>query len=89
MYELYVSSLTASPDSFVEPWGPYAQGAAPYLERAVNWARQTGLKVVIDLHGAPKSQNGYDHSGHKAASPGWGDSDSLSYTHEALKQHDD
>ncbi|KAH7384505.1 glucan 1,3-beta-glucosidase precursor [Pyrenochaeta sp. MPI-SDFR-AT-0127] len=72
--------------SFVEPWGPYAQGAAPYLDAAIDWARQTGLKVVIDLHGAPKSQNGFDHSGQKAAFPGWGDADSLSYTHAVLKQ---
>ena len=62
------------------------QGAAPYLDKAIDWARQTGLKVVIDLHGAPKSQNGFDHSGRKAASPAWGDSDSIAYTHTALKQ---
>lgn len=75
--------------SYVEPWGPYTQGAAPYLDAAIGWARQTGLKVVIDLHGAPKSQNGFDHSGHRAAAPGWGDADSLSYTHAALKQIED
>jgi glucan 1,3-beta-glucosidase len=71
--------------SYVEPWGPYAQGAAPYLDAAINWARQTGLKVVIDLHGAPKSQNGFDHSGHRSPMPGWGDADSVSYTHTALR----
>jgi glucan 1,3-beta-glucosidase len=69
----------------VEPWGPYAQGAAPYLDAAIDWARQTGLKVVIDLHGAPKSQNGFDHSGRKSAYPGWGDDDSVSYTHATLR----
>ncbi|KAL5118888.1 glucan exo-1,3-beta-glucosidase [Pleosporales sp. CAS-2024a] len=71
--------------SYVEPWGPYAQGAAPYVDAAIDWARQTGLKVVIDLHGAPKSQNGFDHSGHRQAEPGWGDADSLEYTHRALR----
>ncbi|KAF2830863.1 glycoside hydrolase [Ophiobolus disseminans] len=71
--------------SYVAPWGPYAQGAAPYLDAAIDWARITGLKVVIDLHGAPKSQNGFDHSGHKASAPTWGDADSLSYTHAALR----
>ena len=30
---------------------PYIQGAADYLETAIGWARQTGLKVWIDLHG--------------------------------------
>jgi glucan 1,3-beta-glucosidase len=71
--------------SYVNPWDPYAQGAAPYLDAAIDWARQTGLKVVIDLHGAPKSQNGFDHSGHRASVPGWGDADSLAYTHLALR----
>lgn len=71
--------------SYVEPWGPYAQGAAVYLDAAIDWARETGLKVVIDLHGAPKSQNGFDHSGHKAEYPAWGDADSISYTHNVLK----
>jgi glucan 1,3-beta-glucosidase len=72
--------------SYVDPWGPYAQGAAPYVDAAIDWARQTGLKVVIDLHGAPKSQNGFDHSGHRSPVPGWGDADSLSYTHAALRK---
>ncbi|KAI4944152.1 hypothetical protein J4E91_009007 [Alternaria rosae] len=70
--------------SYVEPWGPYIAGAAPYLDAAIDWARQTGLKVIIDLHGAPKSQNGFDHSGHTASWPSWGDAESLSHTHAAL-----
>ncbi|KAH9864447.1 hypothetical protein J1614_010381 [Plenodomus biglobosus] len=73
------------PVGYVEPWGPYAQGAAIYLDAAVDWARETGLKIIIDLHGAPKSQNGFDHSGHKAEYPAWGDADSISYTHTVLK----
>jgi len=32
---------------------PYVQGAADYLDIAIGWARQTGLKVWIDLHGEP------------------------------------
>lgn len=31
--------------------------------QAVQWARSLDLTVLIDLHGAPGSQNGYDHSG--------------------------
>lgn len=31
--------------------------------QAVNWARELGLTVLIDLHGAPGSQNGQDNSG--------------------------
>lgn len=71
--------------SYVDPWGPFTQGAAPYLDQAISWARETGLKVVIDLHGAPKSQNGFDHSGQKLSNPGWGDGDSIAYTHQTLQ----
>jgi glucan 1,3-beta-glucosidase len=79
-------TLTHNLISYVEPWGPYAQGAAQYVDAAIDWARQTGLKIVIDLHGAPKSQNGFDHSGHRAPYPSWGDGDSVSYTHTALRK---
>ncbi|CAD6888409.1 unnamed protein product [Tilletia controversa] len=34
-----------------------------YLARAVGWAKKYGLNVMIDLHGAPGSQNGFDNSG--------------------------
>lgn len=37
----------------------------------MGWAKKYGLKVVIDLHGAPASQNGFDNSGHRRTSPGW------------------
>lgn len=42
---------------------PYVYGADQYLEQAIGWARNAGLKVWIDLHGAPGSQNGFDNSG--------------------------
>jgi glucan 1,3-beta-glucosidase len=50
---------------------PYTQGAAPYIDAAIDWARGTGLKIWIDLHGVLGSQNGFDNSGHKIAAPGW------------------
>lgn len=56
------------------------------MERAVGWARNQGLKVIIDLHGAPKSQNGFDHSGQKLSEPEWGTGDSIHETHKALWQ---
>jgi len=49
---------------------PYCTGAKAYLDKALEWARQTGLKVMIDLHGAPGSQNGFDNSG-KRGNVGW------------------
>jgi len=44
---------------------PYIKGAADYIDAAIDWARGSGLKMIIDLHGAPGSQNGYDNSGQK------------------------
>ncbi|KAF1981959.1 glycoside hydrolase family 5 protein [Aulographum hederae CBS 113979] len=38
-----------------------------YLLRCIEWARQNGLRVNLDLHGAPGSQNGWNHSGRQ----GW------------------
>ncbi|KAF9783809.1 glycoside hydrolase [Thelephora terrestris] len=34
-----------------------------YILRAFQWARKYGLRVVVDLHTAPGSQNGFNHSG--------------------------
>lgn len=42
---------------------PYVMGAQEYLDRAINWAHKYDLKVWVDLHGAPGSQNGFDNSG--------------------------
>ena len=41
-----------------------------YLLRGIEWARKYGLRVNLDLHGAPGSQNGWSHSGHQGAI-GW------------------
>lgn len=30
---------------------PYIQGQLPYLTKAVNWAQNHGLKLIVDLHG--------------------------------------
>ena len=42
------------------------------MKRLVKWADEIGLKVLIDLHGAPGSQNGFDNSG-KASNVEWVD----------------
>lgn len=34
-----------------------------YLDKAFDWAGKTGIKIIIDIHTAPGSQNGYKHSG--------------------------
>lgn len=48
------------------PGDPYVpQIAWRYLLRAIEWARQSGLRVDLDLHSIPGSQNGWAHSGHQ------------------------
>ncbi|VEU20268.1 DEKNAAC101161 [Brettanomyces naardenensis] len=42
---------------------PYVQGQQEYLDQALGWCAEYGLKAWIDLHGAPGSQNGFDNSG--------------------------
>jgi glucan 1,3-beta-glucosidase len=42
---------------------PYVTGQYPYLIQAVQWSREFGFQIMIDLHGAPGSQNGQDNSG--------------------------
>ncbi|KAJ6505985.1 glycoside hydrolase family 5 protein [Mycena vulgaris] len=50
---------------------PYTAGAWPYLLKALNWAKQHGIHVILDLHGAPGSQNGFDNSGQRISPPEW------------------
>jgi glucan 1,3-beta-glucosidase len=46
---------------------PFIPGQLAYLDKAVTWARAHNIKIQLDLHGVPGSQNGYDHSGRKGA----------------------
>lgn len=46
----------------LEDSGPYLS-AAQFLDFAVDMCDKYHLKLLIDLHGAPGSQNGRDHSG--------------------------
>lgn len=56
------------------PDDPYVQGAQDYLDSAIEWAHDNDLKVWIDLHGAPGSQNGFDNSGlFRNNTPHWQD----------------
>lgn len=38
-------------------------GCVEELDHAFNWAERYGLKILIDLHTAPDSQNGFDNGG--------------------------
>ncbi|KAH4799929.1 hypothetical protein HBH61_219570 [Parastagonospora nodorum] len=64
---------------------PYVSGAAPYIDAAIDWARGLGLKIIIDLHGAPGSQNGYDNSGQRTDNPQWTTGNNVDKTVQVLR----
>lgn len=37
--------------------------AFKYIDPIISWAKEYGIYVILDLHGCPGSQNGYEHSG--------------------------
>ncbi|KAG6908345.1 hypothetical protein DXG01_005256 [Tephrocybe rancida] len=50
---------------------PYTPGAWPYLLKGLEWAKKHSINVILDIHGAPGSQNGYDNSGQRTSNPVW------------------
>lgn len=64
---------------------PFVQGAYDVLGQALDWAQSAGLKVMIDLHGAKGSQNGFDNSGHYG-SIGWQQGDTVTHTKNVLNK---
>ncbi|KAJ6469655.1 exo-beta-1,3-glucanase [Mycena vitilis] len=65
---------------------PYIQGQLPYLQKAVTWAGNHGLKVIVDLHGAPGSQNGFDNSGHRGDAEWANDNNNVARTTAIIKK---
>lgn len=55
------------------PW-PYVGGSLEALDNAFSWAEKYKLRVIIDLHAAPGSQNGWDHSSSRDGTQNWGQS---------------
>ncbi|KAH9175029.1 glycoside hydrolase family 5 protein [Lactarius sanguifluus] len=47
----------------IETWPGEPFLAQVYILRLVGWARKYGLRIYLDLHTVPGSQNGYNHSG--------------------------
>ncbi|XP_043712913.1 probable glucan 1,3-beta-glucosidase A [Telopea speciosissima] len=57
------------------PPKPYVGGSLNALDNAFLWAQNYSVKVIIDLHAAPGSQNGYEHSSSRDGSQEWGNTD--------------
>ncbi|CAE6430534.1 unnamed protein product [Rhizoctonia solani] len=48
----------------VYPGEPFLEKVAwKYFLKAIGWARKYGIRINLDLHTIPGSQNGYNHSG--------------------------
>lgn len=57
------------------PPKPYVGGSLQALDKAFKWAQKYGVKIIIDLHAAPGSQNGWEHSSSRDGSQEWGKTD--------------
>ncbi|RZC46934.1 hypothetical protein C5167_039882 [Papaver somniferum] len=67
------------------PPAPYVGGGLAALDNAFRWAHELGLKCIIDLHAAPGSQNGMDHSSSRDGSIDWLISDNIQRSLEAIE----
>ncbi|KAI3961349.1 hypothetical protein MKX01_007063 [Papaver californicum] len=53
------------------PPAPYIGGSLASLDDAFSWAQTYNMKCIIDLHAAPGSQNGMEHSSSRDGSTDW------------------
>lgn len=51
---------------YIVPEGDIMTNASHPINKVMGYAQKAGLKVIVDLHGAPCSQNGLDNSGNKS-----------------------
>lgn len=56
------------------PPKPFVGGSLEVLDNAFTWAEKYGIKVIVDLHAAPGSQNGRPHSASRDGYLEWDDS---------------
>ena len=70
----------------MRPGEPYINGQAPYVDKAITWATKYGIKVWLDLHGVPGSQNGFDNSGQVGAVNWHKDTTNIKRSHAIIGQ---
>jgi glucan 1,3-beta-glucosidase len=51
--------------SYGDKQHPFVAGGIEVVDRALDWAGEFGLRVLLDLHAAPGCQNGFDNGGIK------------------------
>ncbi|KAK4256662.1 hypothetical protein QN277_006357 [Acacia crassicarpa] len=54
-----------------DPPAPFIGGGLEALDNAFSWAQDYDIKCIIDLHAAPGSQNGMEHSASRDGFTGW------------------
>lgn len=54
-----------------DPPHPFIGGSLEALDNAFSWAQAYDIKCIIDLHAAPGSQNGMEHSASRDGLTGW------------------
>jgi len=72
------------PDKFSQPY-PY-HSPLRYLDKAMDMAKQAGLQVMLDLHTAPGSQNGFDNGGEEGVLTWHTDSKNIDKTIAVLEE---
>jgi aryl-phospho-beta-D-glucosidase BglC (GH1 family) len=70
---IYLNPSINQIKSFSQP--PKNFHAVPYKLYYYDLHRKYGVKVIIDLHAAPESQNGWEHSSSRDGSQEWGKTD--------------
>ncbi|KAM1426867.1 hypothetical protein PS1_019351 [Malus domestica] len=63
-----------------DPPAPFIGGTLEALDNAFSWAQAYNIKCIIDLHAAPGSQNGMEHSASRDGSTDWPNPDHISQT---------
>ncbi|OSD06598.1 glycoside hydrolase family 5 protein [Trametes coccinea BRFM310] len=76
--------ITSEYTNYTTSVSPYIAGAWPYLLRALGWAKKHSVHVILDLHGAPGSQNGYDNSGRRG-SANWAQGTNVNRTIDIIR----
>ncbi|XP_057818359.1 glucan 1,3-beta-glucosidase isoform X2 [Cryptomeria japonica] len=56
------------------PPAPFIGGSLQALDNAFTWAQKHDIRVIVDLHAAPGSQNGMEHSASRDGSADWANS---------------
>jgi glucan 1,3-beta-glucosidase len=71
------------------PGDPYVfRTSWRYLLRGIEWARKHGLRINLDLHGLPGSQNGWNHSGRQGPIGWLNGTDGALNANRSLEIHD-